>query len=700
MDAHSMGQAPEGPQAAQFATYSAMKGVLRWLLWKEVPNPDPEKKPRKVPHYVNGALRGATDTPEDWAQLATYDAAKAALAQAGVGWGLAFALGPDGSGGHWQGIDFDDISANRLADLANAVAGYVEMSPSGQGAHAIGYGWHFATLGSNQTGIEAYAAGRFFTVTERPIRDSGPVCLAGYVEQHLAPRHAVGRALTATSGAPVKLVQVDAKTVSELRSALTHLRADDRHLWVSVGHALKELGEVGRELWLSWSQTSAQYRSNVDPQKWDGFACDRTGYQSVFKKAQDAGWVNPASNAAQLSPCDDGAAPAAAQVASAPRKLVGRSLGTVPVRAIHWLWKGWVPKGYITLMAGETGAGKTTVLADIVARVTTGMPWPGEFSVQQGEHVHRPQPNRPPSRVLWLGSEDGIEEMTVPRLMACGANLANVIEIQGAMQQGKRSTFSMQDDIDAVGDWLAFAETEGRPFAMLVIDPVTSYLPGQKLRRVEMNDAGQLRTVLEPWLILAQKHRIAVVCVTHFAKDTTRSMLHRVLGSAAFAQTCRSLIAVIEPPATEDYEPGPFEKAMLQVKVNLPEHPGGSWRFSTEKVEVAKDQDGEPVFATRPEWEELDTALTPKTAVGPARGPKSKGDLPFAIWMKAIFAVQAAEAWLQIDGQHGVKATAMRDGACPSESWWNKHSGEYLDKQNVNGTWWCRPKQVGAQVQG
>lgn len=370
--------------------------------------------------------------------------------------------------------------------------------------------------------------------------------------------------------------------------------------------------------------------------------------------------------------------------AGGPRTLVGRNLGTVQPRSIHWLWTGWVPKGYITLLAGETGAGKTTVLADITARVTTGNPWPGPIGI--------PGDRRTPGRVLWLGSEDGIEEMTVPRLMACGADVNNVIEIQGAMQQGKRSTFSMQDDIEAVGEWLAFAEGEGNPFAMLVIDPVTSYLPGQKLRKVDLNDAGQLRTVLEPWLILAQKHRIAVVCVTHFAKDTARAMLHRVLGSAAFAQTCRSLIAVIEPPATDEYEPDEFEKAMLQVKVNLPEHPGGAWRFSTEKVQVAVDQqDGAPIYATRPAWDVLDHTLTPKTAVGPARGPKSKSELPFAVWVNGLFSSMTTDTWLTVDQ---VKWTSIREGACPSEGWWTKHSADYLEKQNTDGTWRCRPKKA------
>ncbi len=253
--------------------------------------------------------------------------------------------------------------------------------------------------------------------------------------------------------------------------------------------------------------------------------------------------------------------------ASGPRALVGRTLGTVQMRAIDWLWTGWIPKGYVTLIAGETGAGKSTVLADVTARVTTGTPWPGEYEPRQ------------PGRVLWLGSEDSIEEMTAPRLVACGGNLNHVIEIQGVTQQGKRNTFSMQDDLGEIRRWLAAARDEGFPFAMLVIDPVTSYLPGQKLRKVDLNDAGQLRTVLEPWLVLAQEHNSAIVCVTHFTKDTTRSMLHRVLGSAAFAQTCRSLIAIISRD-----DDGPHAKAMVQVKVNLPEHPGGAWKFSTLQV--------------------------------------------------------------------------------------------------------------------
>src|SRR5690606_9562590 len=127
------------------------------------------------------------------------------------------------------------------------------------------------------------------------------------------------------------------------------------------------------------------------------------------------------------------------------RELVTRNLGGVQMRAINWLWTGWIPKGYITLIAGETGAGKGTVLADIAARVTTGRPWPGDDPETA---------TRQPGNVIWLGSEDGTEDIIVPRLSACGAQLDRIVEIQGVKQAGKQNTFSMQDDIDAVRDWL------------------------------------------------------------------------------------------------------------------------------------------------------------------------------------------------------------------------------------------------------
>jgi hypothetical protein len=251
-----------------------MKAQRRWLV----------ASPDKVPLYISGQVRtGTLDSPADLAQLASYDDAKAVQVARGKDWHLGFALGPDGTGGHWQGIDLDKIIDNRLAELANTVPGYVEMSPSGTGAHAIGYGRHFITLGSNGAGIEAYAAGRYFTVTERPIRDSGLVCLAAHIEQVLAPRHSAGRVASAGS---TEQVSVDPKTVTELRSALRHMRSDDYDVWYRMGLALKELGDVGRGMWLDWSAPSDKFNAKQAAKKWDGFEPRGTGYRAVFAEAQ------------------------------------------------------------------------------------------------------------------------------------------------------------------------------------------------------------------------------------------------------------------------------------------------------------------------------------------------------------------------------------------------------------------------------
>lgn len=146
-----------------------MAEAQRWLVWRSVPHPDPMKKPRKVPFYSSGQPRGATDTPEDAGQLVTLGVAVAALRANPAPWaGLGFALGADGGGGWWQGIDLDDLPGHpELADLASRLPGYVERSPSGDGLHAIGYGGPFDSLASNSSGIEAYSKARFFTITGR-----------------------------------------------------------------------------------------------------------------------------------------------------------------------------------------------------------------------------------------------------------------------------------------------------------------------------------------------------------------------------------------------------------------------------------------------------------------------------------------------------------------------------------------------------
>jgi hypothetical protein len=83
--------------------------------------------------------------------------------------------------------------------------------------------------------------------------------------------------------------------------------------------------------------------------------------------------------------------------------------------AVAWLWPERVPLGMVTLLEGEGATGKSLIVADMAARVTTGAPWPGR--------VQGPQPA---GGVLYCVEEDGWLSMIFPRLKAAGADCTRV----------------------------------------------------------------------------------------------------------------------------------------------------------------------------------------------------------------------------------------------------------------------------------
>lgn len=291
------------PQAADRETLltelpAAMQSAPRWLLWRAEGT---NGKARKVPYYCDGARRSGTlDTTDDWVRLVPLETALRALAS-GKYTGLGFALGPDASGNHWQGIDLDHLERHpELVPVADDLTGYVERSPSGNGIHAIGYGRPFSALGSNQTGIEAYAAGRFFTVTGLAIR--GDIeDVSGFVTGTLRRLHSPERAATPAPAPTAAPPATDAELIADLRSAIFCLRADDRDVWVRMGMALKTLGDIGRGLWLDWSATSEKFDPADAARVWDSFKRDGVTHKAVFAEAQRAGWVNPRKKVVSLA---------------------------------------------------------------------------------------------------------------------------------------------------------------------------------------------------------------------------------------------------------------------------------------------------------------------------------------------------------------------------------------------------------------
>lgn len=123
----------------------------------------------KVPLTAAGAAASVTD-PRTWC---TYQQARAS--RAGVGLGLVLAgdgiVALDLDHCHATGAGLAPWAAQMLASLPPT---YTEWSPSGTGLHVWGHGTLRAgrRIRRGALAVEAYATGRYLTITARPFRYS------------------------------------------------------------------------------------------------------------------------------------------------------------------------------------------------------------------------------------------------------------------------------------------------------------------------------------------------------------------------------------------------------------------------------------------------------------------------------------------------------------------------------------------------
>ena len=541
-------------------TSEFMKASKRWLVWTA----------KKQPFYPNGQPRhGKLDTEEDIHSLGTYGTACAAVINGnGRFSGVGFALGPDGTGNYWQGIDLDDLSAEELREYAVSLPGYVETSPSGKGLHAIGYGKHFAAFRS-EAGVEAYSAGRYFTVTHNVLHDAPLTCLAGTVENYSAWLENYRRSEANRSRG---VISIDPRIISELRSALHHMRSDDYDLWTRMGHALHELGQVGRGLWMEWSSTSDKFNATKASKKWDGFHPSRTGYQAVFAEAQRQGWINPSSNAAQLP-----------RVATTTNESGLELLGRL---CINWntpddvdvpdLIADLIADEDVTLLGGHGGVGKSFIALQMACAVALGGDVLGHNARQ--------------SRVLYYSAEDGRKRLT-RRLRSMekqfgydAENLRANLKVIDASELEPLYGETVEPNSDGkrfvklLGPRADFASLQKMVEAfdpqLVVIDGASDTFDGNEIVRREVRAFIKMLRRVHP------ARKVGVLLLVHIDRSSARGHASNddgYAGSTAWHNSCRRRI-------------------FLQHEVKKSKDDSGEVTVTEERfvLRVMKNQDGQP----------------------------------------------------------------------------------------------------------
>jgi len=271
------------------------------------------------------------------------------------------------------------------------------------------------------------------------------------------------------------------------------------------------------------------------------------------EKASSNG-AHPGSNGAHPDP-DDAAhgkqnepPPADEQT---PDDLLGITLDMVEVEDIEWLWERRLAQGKIAMGDGEPGLGKSLVTLDLAARVSMGASMPdGSAGLEK------------PAGVVIICGEDGLADTIKPRLLAAGASPAALRRVRAInlVPETLKSGAISQRLLSLVTDLAALEATITAIGAkLLIIDPITAYLGSQ----TDMYKDADIRAVLTPLALMAERTGVAVLLVRHLNKDEGKSALNRGMGGVAFIGVARLGLLFADNPNTEG------ERLMGRYKGNI-----------------------------------------------------------------------------------------------------------------------------------
>ncbi len=142
---------------------------------------------------------------------------------------------------------------------------------------------------------------------------------------------------------------------------------------------------------------------------------------------------------------------------------------------LEWLWPNRIPVKQVTLIEGATGAGKSFVALDIVARATRGLPWPDAAGPGNPDSVADG-----PVNVLFIGNQD--DDATIGRrLESLGADMQRVRHFRNFLtydpekKRHEERPLSLPHDLLAIEQEL---EEHEEGIGLIVIDPLSDFCSG------------------------------------------------------------------------------------------------------------------------------------------------------------------------------------------------------------------------------
>ena len=217
-------------------------------------------------------------------------------------------------------------------------------------------------------------------------------------------------------------------------------------------------------------------------------------------------------------------------------KLINMEM--VEVEQIEWLFYPFIPFGKVTIIQGDPGEGKTTMVLQIIAKLTKGEEiFPRqEQKIEEKDGAEMPVESNAdiseslmePVNVIYQTAEDGLGDTIKPRLMAAGADCSRVLVIDDREQPLTMLDIRLEE---------AIVQTKAR---LVVLDPIQGFLGAE----VDMHRANEIRPLMKRVAVLAEKYHCAIILIGHMNKNSNGKSSYRGLGSIDFQAAARSVLIV------------------------------------------------------------------------------------------------------------------------------------------------------------
>lgn len=527
-----------------------LKRIPRWVVYRLRSKRGSGTKLDKIPYQCDGTP-AKTNDPETWADFDRCIGCVAGLDDGGVGFVF------DSDQDDVVGVDLDDcvdedgMLESWAIEVCQAFRSYTELSPSGRGIHLFVRG-NLPNCSRKRGKVEMYGKGRFFTVTGRRIGwatgvERNQAAIDWLAREYLDAAKVDPQQAKIKRQKPQRLHGDDREVARILSPLLGQARADEYHEWIRVGLAMKSIGEDMFLEWDQFSQRSAKYDAEVVRKKWASMKPRRaTTAWLVAMAREDAGVDRVAEGLGSVVEPER-----ARRIAELPADHLGDEDGELAISAIElsevvpgrveWLWQPYIPRGMVSMLIGHPGVGKSTMLLDLASRASNGGKWP------DGEPIGKPM------RVGLGMIEDDIRRVTVPRLLAAGANLRNVLAMGG--KQGKTGEYSVKLPNDAM-KLEAFIRERG--CELLILDPITAYMGDR-----DSNAQQEVRDAIQPLSGISERTGCAILLSNHTSKAwKERDAAFVGQGSIAFTAVARTQILLVREPQDQD---GGGDKRVLWI---------------------------------------------------------------------------------------------------------------------------------------